>query len=62
MKHQKLFHIICEHCITIVGTVYEDENPVRPGFFTNRCVPDPMPTKCETCNTIVTRATGVLTK
>jgi len=60
MKRTLQNQIICEHCVLLVGMVYEDEDPARPGFYANRCVPNPMPTRCDVCHGALKRISGVL--
>jgi hypothetical protein len=42
-------NIVCNACVSIIGTVTEVEDKKRAGFFTNVCKPNPMPAKCPTC-------------
>lgn len=49
MKRTNVVVIRCIACQSNIGTMYEEEDKARPGFFTNRCVPNPMPTWCDTC-------------
>jgi len=52
--------VICEKCVTIVGTVYEIEDPARPGFYRNECKPSPLPPKCLSCHGPLTRIIGAI--
>ncbi len=51
--------VVCETCEAKIGVINEVEQKGRPGFFSNVCVPDPMPTKCPRCENSLTRAVDV---
>lgn len=45
----------CLVCQVVLGTVTATEVANKPGFFRNICNPDPMPVKCPTCKSALTR-------
>ena len=49
--------IRCLNCEKDVGTVTTMPETGRPGFYQHVCVPDPIPSRCITFNTIVERKT-----
>lgn len=55
MKIEYPKEIHCLKCKRVVGTVTLVPVPDKPGFYRSKPDPDPMPSKCDMCDEILTR-------